>query len=288
MSYTKLFASLLTSTIWTEDDKTRIVWITLLALADKNGEVTATIPGLAKLASVPIKDCERAIQKFLSPDKYSRTKDDEGRRIEQIDGGWSLLNHAKYRELSSREEQKTAAAARQQRYRDRKSRNVTDSDGDVTKSDACVTPSNGSVTHTLHIAEAEAEAEAESIERGRRPGPCTVEEAWRFAQSTGLGITYEGIQFWYDTRADAQWLIHRNNGTSQPIEDWRSNLRISIPWVVSALSKRPKPSGFSAPTFKAARQTVPYAPEAYEEEDFFAESRKRREEEERARSEGPD
>lgn len=83
--YTKLFNSIVTSTIWTEDDKTRIVWITMLAIADKNGEVQGSIPGLARIAGVAVDDCRIAIGKFLSPDLDSRTKDDEGRRIEEID-----------------------------------------------------------------------------------------------------------------------------------------------------------------------------------------------------------
>ena len=38
-SYTKLHNSLLASTIWREDDKTRLVWITLLVMTDRHGLV---------------------------------------------------------------------------------------------------------------------------------------------------------------------------------------------------------------------------------------------------------
>lgn len=166
MSYTKLFNSIITSTIWTEDDKTRILWITMLALADKNGEVQASIPGLARVAGMSVPDCERAINKFLGPDKYSRTPDDEGRRIEAIDGGFALLNHGKYREMASREESISSNAERQKRFRDRKNRNAP-----VTDSNAFVTPSNASVTDDMHIAEADTEAEAYTEEREREEAP---------------------------------------------------------------------------------------------------------------------
>lgn len=152
MSYTKLFASIVNSTIWTEDDKTRIVWITMLALADKHGEISASVPGLARAAGVEVPDCEAALEKFLSPDKYSRTKDDEGRRIEVIDGGWSLLNHGKYRAMASKDEAKAKNAARQQKFRDRERRNAS-----VTDSNAHVADSNANVTQDRDIAEAEAE-----------------------------------------------------------------------------------------------------------------------------------
>lgn len=104
--YTKLFQSILDSTIWQESNETRLLWITMLAMSDKNGEVQAAIPGLAKRAGITIQECEDGLATLLSPDPYSRTPDHEGRRIEVISGGWSLLNHAKYRELMSYEERK--------------------------------------------------------------------------------------------------------------------------------------------------------------------------------------
>lgn len=124
MSYTKLATSVLTSTIWMESDHTRIVWFTLLALSDKNGEVQASIPGLANIARVPVDSCREAIALFLSPDPDSRTKDDDGRRIEAIQGGWFLVNHSQYRNLSSDEDRKQKAAERQQRFRDKAARNA--------------------------------------------------------------------------------------------------------------------------------------------------------------------
>jgi hypothetical protein len=104
ITYTKLLSSITESTVWCEPDSTRLVWITMLAMADRSGRVWASIPGLASRARVPIDACREAIRCFLSPDPDSRTKDHEGRRIEEIDGGWRLINHAKYRELRDLEE----------------------------------------------------------------------------------------------------------------------------------------------------------------------------------------
>jgi hypothetical protein len=42
----------------------------------------------------------------LAPDPDSRTKTDKGRRIEEIDGGWRLINYVKYRELQDDEERR--------------------------------------------------------------------------------------------------------------------------------------------------------------------------------------
>jgi hypothetical protein len=121
--YTKLFASILDSTVWQESKETRLVWVTLLAMADRDGIVDSSVPGLADRAKVTLKECEVALELFLSPDKYSRSKEHEGRRIEVIDGGWKLLNHEKYREKMSAEEQKERAALRQAKWRDKHKNN---------------------------------------------------------------------------------------------------------------------------------------------------------------------
>ena len=101
--YTKLFSSILDSTVWLEDLHVKVTWITLLAMADKNGVIEASIPGLARRAGVTIEQCEEALEKFKSPDSYSKNPDFEGRRIGDTPGGWQLLNHAYYKKLEQEE-----------------------------------------------------------------------------------------------------------------------------------------------------------------------------------------
>lgn len=235
--YTKLFNSIITSTIWTEDDKTRLVWITMLALADRNGEVQGSIPGLARLAGVSTEATEVAIGKFLSPDKHSRTKDDEGRRIEEIDGGWHLLNHSKYREMASRDESKSANAERQKRFRERQKRNA-DNNGEVTES-------NGTVTHPLHIAEAEADCtpngvqgeqvantpprdelftitplktkrEANASDKKKNKG--TQAELEAYAEEIDLEASDGAFMF-------EHWESNGWRNGSAPVKDWRAGMR---------------------------------------------------------------
>jgi hypothetical protein len=103
MTFTKLFSSITASTIWAAPDQTRIVWITMLAMADQHGRVWASIPGLANIARVSIEATETALAELMAPDKYSRTTEHEGRRIAPIDGGWRLLNHGKYRAIRDEE-----------------------------------------------------------------------------------------------------------------------------------------------------------------------------------------
>lgn len=120
MAYVKLFASILDSSLWERDLATKVVWITVLAMSDRDGVVSASVPGLARRAGVTIEQCQAALDIFLSPDPYSRTPDHEGRRITKVDGGWELLNHQKYRKLESAEDRREKDAERKRRERRRK------------------------------------------------------------------------------------------------------------------------------------------------------------------------
>src|SRR5258706_16204689 len=98
--FSKLFGSILTSTIWCESHATIRVWIAMLASCDAEGMVEGSIPGFAYVARVTRAEMEQALEKLTSPDPDSRTKDNEGRRVEAFDGGWKILNYAKYREMA--------------------------------------------------------------------------------------------------------------------------------------------------------------------------------------------
>ena len=155
--FTKLWQSIVSSTVWREEPDVKVVWVTLLALANRVGVVQASVPGLAALANVSLEQCVAALAKFAAPDKWSRTKDREGRRIEEVDGGWVLINHGKYRNMrdeDTRREQVRQAVAR---HRARK--------GAPPGDEAAVIRSKPRKAH----AEAEAEAEADpGVPRARR------------------------------------------------------------------------------------------------------------------------
>lgn len=73
----------------------------MLAIADKNGYVAGSVPGLAHVARVSREECEKALKALSDPDVDSRTQDDEGRRIELCEGGWVIINYTAYRERLS-------------------------------------------------------------------------------------------------------------------------------------------------------------------------------------------
>lgn len=126
--YTKLFGSILESTVWMETPPIKVVWITMMAMADRDGVVEASVPGLTNRARVSREECEEALSVFLAPDPDSRTTAHDGRRIAVVPGGWRLLNYEQYRERASAEEVRIKATARKRRQREREaaaSQNVT-------------------------------------------------------------------------------------------------------------------------------------------------------------------
>ena len=93
INYTILKSSIIYSSIWAEDSDTRIVWLTMLAMRNKDGEIFASVGGLAHAARVDVELTRAAVAKFLAPDPDSASKEHDGRRIVEIVGGWRLLNH---------------------------------------------------------------------------------------------------------------------------------------------------------------------------------------------------
>lgn len=117
-TFALLWAKTLQSSIWLESPATRIVWITLLMLKDKNGIVSGgSIPGLAHAANVTVGECAQALEKFMAPDPHSSTADNDGRRIEKVADGWRLLNHEKYQYSSEQKRLWWKEQKREQRRR---------------------------------------------------------------------------------------------------------------------------------------------------------------------------
>lgn len=120
MGYTKLFEELVRSSVWREDNQTRIVWITLLALKDRNHFVRGDDRYLAAVANVSIEDFQKAVGKLSGPDPNSHLKNDDGARIRMGDGGWFIINGEHYAKKLSAAERAEYNRQKQAEYRKRK------------------------------------------------------------------------------------------------------------------------------------------------------------------------
>lgn len=135
MAYTKLHATILDSSVWLEPAHVRLVWITMLAMADQHGVVHASIGGLAHRARVTREECSEAIARFLGPDPDSRDRT-TGERIEEVPGGWLVLNHANYRDKQTHEQGMTAARVAKHRAKQKERSDQTVTERYVTEGNA--------------------------------------------------------------------------------------------------------------------------------------------------------
>lgn len=113
MAYVKLDKGILDSTLWLEDSDTCKVFITMLAMTQPDGLVEATAPVIARRANLSIDRTRKAIGTLEAPDPDSRSTEDDGRRIQRIDGGYEIINYLKYREKDH------TNAERQRRHREK-------------------------------------------------------------------------------------------------------------------------------------------------------------------------
>lgn len=123
-------AEILSSSIWSEPPHVKLVWLTLLILCDTEGYVGASIPGIANAAGVTLQQAEDAVEKLQQPDKHSRTKSFEGRRLAPDDRGWKVLNFMEHVDRLSTERRK--ARERVRRWRERNAKKQESADRNVT------------------------------------------------------------------------------------------------------------------------------------------------------------
>jgi hypothetical protein len=122
--YVKLFSKIIRSSIWAETSDTRIVWVTMLLLANRDGFVESSPSGLAREANVTVPACREALKVLEAPDIESSTQEYGGRRIDAMEGGWQILNYGKYRELRDAETVRLQTKERVRKHREKK-RDVT-------------------------------------------------------------------------------------------------------------------------------------------------------------------
>src|SRR6266487_1337692 len=160
MAYSKLYSSLVSSSLWVQNDSTRLLFVTLLAMADQGGVVYGSKTGIARIANIDPDEIEGAFDTLMGPDAESsdrlRSPEHEGRRIEEVPGGYRLLNYSYYRSLRNEDDRRRQNAEAQQRRRE-ETRKVSRRQPKSAKVSR-VQPRSSQAE-----AEAEAEAERESL-----------------------------------------------------------------------------------------------------------------------------
>jgi hypothetical protein len=117
MPYAKLDCGILRSSIWDESPEVLKLWIAFLAMKDENGFVQGTRTGIHRESNLPKDVFDRCLKYLESPDPLSKSKEYEGRRIEEVEGGWIVLNADKYQAREDMKRQKTRERVRKWRER---------------------------------------------------------------------------------------------------------------------------------------------------------------------------
>lgn len=118
--YGKIFDSIYDSTV-ADDWRALVTFMHMVILCDADGVVDMTPQSISRRTGMPIEHIEAGLKILEDPDPYSRTPDQEGRRIERLDEhrpwGWSIVNHAHYKGLRDAESVREQNRVRQNRKR---------------------------------------------------------------------------------------------------------------------------------------------------------------------------
>jgi hypothetical protein len=97
-TWSPLWNSIVDSSIWDEPDYVCKVWITMLAIKDRDHVVRKTAYQLAHHSRKTEKEVLGALKVLSSPDtRRIEPQPFDGRRIQKVDDGWLMLNGEKYR-----------------------------------------------------------------------------------------------------------------------------------------------------------------------------------------------
>ena len=229
--YAKLFSEILMSSIWDANDHTRLVWITMLAMADHTGFVKGTPPVLAALARVPPDRCDAAVVILSSPDLASSTQDNEGRRVEKVAGGWKILNYTKYRNRLSENPVSVAARERQQKHRAKRDGSVTSHAVTVTRSDVGYASASASAS-----VPDPSEGEGGGKEASGAPPEASMvermpEDGWGWdrvlavAEWATVAMTEAAAQAYFDARTATGWIDASGRAVAKNLPSLTADMR---------------------------------------------------------------
>ena len=251
--FTKLHQAILHSSVWSQPHYVRVVWVSMLAMANADGVVEASISGLARAANVTLEECREALELLMGPDDESRDGT-SGERVARVEGGFYLLNYANYRDRQTKQQAAAAERMRKKRAEQRGDENVRE------RARTCEPV-------TLCSTEAEAEAEAKKKKARKRAAPPPArpddveEQVWedwrahRRRKSATVSVTVlEGLR----KQAGLAKISLQEAMVMQVANGWQG---FQAAWVDNLKKEEPAkgypnvPGGISVDVVEAARRT---------------------------------
>lgn len=176
--WTPLHQRIVASSVWATPYHVRIAWITLLAVAGRDGTAHLTIGGLARMANIRLEEAADALKVLSEPDADTLTQENEGRRIERVASGWRLLNWESYRVLAKKAVLLEQNREAQAKWRDKKKAGASEGPGVASASEGggegqdsgppIKTPPAGN--RPMNLAQVKVACEMEGIPPERYPG----------------------------------------------------------------------------------------------------------------------
>ncbi len=205
MGYSKLHSSLVNSSLWCERDDVRILFITMLALANRDGHVYGSRAGIFRQANITFSDdkkdpFDQLMDEDLDSSDLLRNPENQGRRIREIPGGFEIINYPYYRGLRNDDDRREQNRIAQERFRNKHKEPKPKS--------AKVSRHNPRSSH----------AEAEAISKEQKAKASTEEEIITYCRSLGLP----------DSDGQSLWLKWQENGwknDGRPIKDWKLTIQ---------------------------------------------------------------
>jgi len=121
--YGKIFTSIYDGSL-VADWRALITFQQFIILSTQDGMVDMTPDAISRRTGIPIEHIKTGIEILEKEDKYSRTPDQKGRRIELIDShrpwGWHIINHEKYKQIHDLNTVREQTKERVRRHRERK------------------------------------------------------------------------------------------------------------------------------------------------------------------------
>ena len=117
-TWSPLWSKIVDSSIWSEPDTVRIVFVTMLALKDSDHVVRCSAFQLGQRAKKTEKEVIAALKVLAAPDrKRLEPQPHDGRRVKRVEDGWLMLNGEEYRKKVSEEMRKARIRRAQTTFR---------------------------------------------------------------------------------------------------------------------------------------------------------------------------
>lgn len=138
MSYGRIVRGFFDSSINDTDPITRLVFIGMIVLSDRQGRLDLTVESLSRRLNLDLDATRHALTVLSSPDLSSRTPEHDGRRIVPLEPGrswgWLVVNKEQYRKSDGDDDAIRADARdRKRRQRERESNSSFTEEGSTSK-----------------------------------------------------------------------------------------------------------------------------------------------------------